>query len=147
MRIAIGCDHRGVKVKQTVIRLLEESGHSCHDFGCYTEEAVDYPDIAKLVAQGVARKEFERGILLCDSGIGMSMAANKVNGIRAALCHEAFYAGRARMHNDANVLCLAAGNGEAHLPELLAAFLNTPFEGGRHQRRLDKLAAMERETS
>lgn len=143
MRIAIGCDHRGIDVKQSVINFINQAGHTHKDFGCYTAEAVDYPDIAKKVSESVANGEFDRGILLCDSGIGMSIVANKVRGIRAALCHDAFSATRSRLHNDANVLCLAAGRGEEHLSEILEAFLNTKFEGGRHQRRLDKIKAME----
>jgi len=123
--------------------MLTRMGHSYEDMGCYTAEAVDYPDIARKVAEAVARGDFDYGILICDTGIGMSIAANKVRGIRAALCHDGFCAGRARQHNDANILCLAArGNPEA-AGEIVSTFLTTPFEGGRHQRRLDKVRAME----
>ena len=143
MRIAIGCDHRGLDLKQFIVRLITEMGHSYSDFGCYTTDSVDYPDIAKKVAEAVARGDFECGILICAAGIGMSIAANKVKGIRAALCYDAFSARRARLHIDANVLCLGAGRGQEGVPEIVQTYLNTEFEGGRHQRRLNKVKAME----
>jgi ribose 5-phosphate isomerase B len=145
MRIAIGCDHRGLDLKQSIMKQITEMGHSYEDFGSYTADSVDYPDIAQKVAERVARGNFERGILICDTGIGMSIAANKVRGIRAALCHDAFSARRARLHNNANILCLGAGEEQVQEPvsEIVDAFLTTEFEGGRHQRRLDKIKAME----
>ena len=143
MRIAIGCDHRGLNLKQFVVKLIAETEHSYEDFGCYTEESVDYPDIAKRVAEAVAEGQFDRGILICGTGIGMSIAANKVRGIRAALCYNAFSARRARQHNDANILCLAAEEGKARIPAIIEIFLTTEFEGGRHQQRLDKIRDME----
>jgi len=145
VRIAIGCDHHGPDLKQSVIRLITEAGHEYEDFGCYATDPVDYPDIAKKVAEAVARGDFESGILICNNGIGMSMAANKVKGIRAALCYNAFNAGRTRQHNDANVLCLGAGEEQEQEPvaEIVNAFLTTEFEGGRHQRRVDKIRDME----
>ena len=143
MRIAIGCDHRGLDFKQSVIRLITGAGHSCEDKGCYTAESVDYPDIAREVAGTVAGGDFDYGVLICGTGIGMSIAANKVRGIRAALCHDAFTAAQARQHNDANVLCLAAEGNQAAAVEIVDTFLTTPFEGGRHQLRLDKIKAME----
>jgi len=143
VRIAIGCDHRGLNVKQSIIKLITEMGHTCEDFGCYTAEPVDYPDIAKKVAEAIANGSFERGILICSTGIGMSIAANKVRGVRAALCHNAFSARRARQHNDANILCLGAELEQNIIPAIIEAFLNTEFEGGRHSRRLDKIKAME----
>jgi len=143
VRIAIGGDHRGLDLKQFVIKLITEAGHTCQDFGSATAEPVDYPDIAQKVAEAVAKGDFERGILICSTGIGMSIAANKVRGIRAALCHDAFSACRARRHNDANVLCLGAARGQDPVPEILSAFLSGEFEGERHQRRLDKIKAME----
>ena len=143
MRIAIGCDHRGLKLKQLAIKLIVEMGHSYQDSGCYTEESVDYPDIAKKVAEAVAKGHFDRGILICGTGIGMSIAANKVRGIRAALCYNAFSARLARQHNDANILCLAAEEGKARIPAIIEIFLTTEFEGGRHQLRLNKISAME----
>ena len=143
MRIAIGCDHRGVGLKQSIIKLITEAGHEYGDFGCYTADSVDYPDIAKQVAEAVARSNFERGILICDTGIGMSIASNKVKGIRAALCHDAFAACRARQHNDANILCLGAGRTQGTVGDIIEAFLTTEFEGERHLRRLNKIKALE----
>ena len=143
MRVAIGCDHRGLNFKQTIIKWLTDNGYSYEDFGCFTTDSVDYPDIAKRVAEAVAKGNFEYGILICDTGIGMSIAANKVKGIRAARCDDVFSARRARQHNDANILCLAAGKGQEPVPEIVEAFLTSEFEGGRHQRRLDKIRAME----
>ena len=143
MRIAIGCDHWGVNLKQSVIKLLTDAGHSYEDFGCYTTESVDYPDIARKVAEAVAAGHFERGILICYNGIGMSIAANKIKGIRAALCYTAFNACRTRQHNDANILCLGAEEEQDPVPEIVNAFLTGEFEGGRHQRRLDTIRDME----
>lgn len=143
MHIAIGCDHRGLSLKQFIIKLLTGAGQSYEDFGTYTADSVDYPDIAKRVAEAVAKGNFEFGILICDTGIGMCIAANKVKGIRAARCDDVFSTRRARQHNDANVLCLAAGKGQEQVPEIVEAFLATEFEGGRHLRRLDKIRAME----
>jgi ribose 5-phosphate isomerase B len=133
MRIAIGCDHRGLKLKQVIIGLLTELGHDYHDFGCYSSDPVDYPDIAKQVAEAVMSGKFEHGILICSSGIGMSIAANKVKGINAALCCDIFGAERARQHNDANILCL----------DIVKVYLSTTFEGGRHLRRLEKIRSLE----
>jgi len=143
MRIAIGGDHRGLELKQAVIKLLNQMEHSHEDFGSYTTDPVDYPDIAKKVAERVAGGDFDRGILICDTGIGMSIAANKVKGIRAALCHDAFSTRRARQHNDANILCLGTSGTQDTVREIVEVFLNTQFEGGRHQKRLDKIRAME----
>jgi len=145
MRIAIGCDHRGLNLKQFVIELITEAGHTYEDFGCYTADSVDYPDIAQKVGEAVASADFERGILICGTGIGMSIAANKVNGIRAALCHDAGSARKARQHNDANILCLKAGEEQEKGPiaEIVNNFLTGEFEGGRHQCRVDKIRDME----
>ena len=143
MRIAIGCDHRGLNLKQFIIKLIAEAEHSYKDFGCYTTDSVDYPDIAKKVAEAVTTGYFECGILICSTGIGMSIAANKVKGIRAALCHDAFSAQRARQHNDANILCLRAQEEQGLIPEIVEAFLSYEFEGGRHLRRLNKIKDME----
>jgi len=143
VRIAIGCDHRGLHLKQSVIKLITDAGHSYEDFGCYTADSVDYPDIAQKVGEAVARGDFECGILICDTGIGMSIAANKVRGIRAALCHDAFSAQRARQHNDANILCLGAEEEQKLIPEIVGAFLTGEFESGRHQCRVDKIKGME----
>ena len=143
MRIAIGGDHRGLGLRQFIMKLITEAGHSYEDFGCYTTDSVDYPDIAKKLAEAVAKGDFEQGILICDTGIGMCIAANKVRGIRAALCHDAFCARRARQHNDANILCLAAEEGQDSVPEIVKAYLTSEFEGGRHLRRLNKIKDME----
>ena len=145
MRIAIGCDHRGLDLKQSVIKVITDAGHSYEDFGTYTADSVDYPDIAKKVGAVVAGGNFERGILICNNGIGMCMAANKVKGIRAALVYSAFNARRTRQHNDANILCLGAGEEQKQDPvsEIVNSFLTTEFDGGRHQRRVDKIRAME----
>jgi ribose 5-phosphate isomerase B len=143
MRIAIGCDHRGLKLKQSITKLITEAGHSYDDFGCSTTEPVDYPDIAKVVSEAVAGGNFDRGILICGTGIGMCMAANKVKGIRAALAYSTLSARRARQHNDANILCLAGEETPKEISEIVKAFLTTEFEGGRHQRRVDKMKAME----
>ncbi len=143
MRIAIGCDHRGLNLKQSVIELLTRAGHSHQDLGCYTTDSVDYPDIAKQVAEAVAAGDFQYGILICGTGIGMSIAANKVKGIRAALCHNAFGARRARQHNDANILCLGAEEGQEQVPEIVNAFLTSEFEGGKHLRRVSKIKDLE----
>ena len=143
MRIAIGCDHMGLELKQLVIKLVSDSGHSYEDFGCYTADPADYPDIAKKVAEAVARGDFEFGILICHTGIGMSIAANKVKGIRAALCRDVFSAHRAREHNDANILCLAVVGGTDVVRDIVEAFFTSQFEGGRHLRRVNKIRAME----
>lgn len=142
MRIAIGCDHRGFELKGLVIGLISGAGHSHEDFGCYSADAVDYPDIATDVAMAVAGGDFDCGILICGTGIGMSITANKVKGIRAALCHNSFAARRARQHNNANILCLAAEEND-DTPEIIETFLRSGFEGGRHRRRLDKIKEIE----
>jgi ribose 5-phosphate isomerase B len=144
VRIAIGSDHRGFALKEALKESLAELGHEWVDFGCQTEEPVDYPDIARPLAEAVAAGEYQRGILICGSGVGMSIAADKVKGIRAALCENSFTARLARRHNDANVLCLGSwciGQGLAE--DIVRVFLSEDFEGGRHARRLEKIRAME----
>jgi len=144
VRIAIGSDHRGFGLKETLKELLAELGHEWVDFGCQTEEPVDYPDIARPLAEAVSAGEYERGILICGSGVGMSIAANRVKGVRAALCGNSFTARLARRHNDANVLCLGSwciGQGLAE--DIVRVFLSEDFEGGRHARRLEKIRAIE----
>ncbi len=144
MRIALGCDHRGLELKAAIKGLLRELGHDYHDFGTDSTDSVDYPDIAKQVAGVVARKEFEQGILICSSGIGMCIAANKVKGIRAALCCGTLGADRARRHNDANVLCLGQDSMDiSSALDIVKVYLATDFEGGRHQRRLQKVRDLE----
>jgi len=142
MKLAIGSDHRGLKIKEEIIHLVVDMGYEPQDFGAYDTRSVDYPDIAQVVGEKVAAGKFERGILICGTGIGMSIAANKVKGIRAALCCDTFMAERARLHNDANVLCLGAEK-TSNVTEIVRTFLTTGYEGGRHQQRLDKIAKME----
>jgi ribose 5-phosphate isomerase B len=145
MRIAIGSDHAGFALKQMIVGLLSELGHSYEDFGCFNSNSVDYPDIARPVAEAVSQKKFDRGILICSTGIGMSIVANKVPGIRAALCHDTFSARRAREHNDANVLCLGEWViGQGLMREIVTTYLSAGFAGGRHARRVEKIHALER---
>ncbi|MGQ9458127.1 MAG: ribose 5-phosphate isomerase B [Anaerolineae bacterium] len=144
MRIAIGADHGGFRLKERVRALLEGEGHEVHDFGTHSEDSVDYPDIGGKVAQAVAAGAVDCGILICGTGIGMSITANKVRGVRAAVCHEAYTARMARAHNDANVLCMGGRVlGEGVALDVVRTFLTTPFEGGRHARRVGKIAALE----
>ena len=143
MRIAIGCDHRGLDTKRLIVKLVTDAGHEIKDLGGYTTDPVDYPDIAREVAGVVARGDFDRGILICNTGIGMSMASNKVKGIRAALCCDAFMARRARQHNDANILCLGTELAPDVIADIVKAYLTTEFEGGRHLKRINKIKAME----
>jgi ribose 5-phosphate isomerase B len=144
MHIAIGSDHRGYAMKNSILQSLREQGHDCQDLGCFSSDSVDYPDIAQAVGAAVAAGRAERGILICGSGIGMAIAANKVPGVRAAPCHDSLSARMTREHNDANVLCLGAeyiGPMLAH--DIVKAFLGARFEGGRHARRVEKIAALE----
>ena len=146
MRIALGADHAGVTLKNDIKRLLDARGISYQDFGTNNTDAVDYPDFAADVARHVSNGEFDRGILVCGSGAGMAMAANKVPGIRAAAVGDEATARLSREHNDANVLTI----GERVTPadrarKIVEIFLDTDFHGGRHQRRIDKIAALERE--
>ena len=146
MKIALGSDHAGFNLKQTVISTLVEMGHSYEDFGCYDTGSVDYPDIAFRVAEAVAEGRFDHGILICSTGVGMSIVANKMKGIRAALCHDVFSSRRAREHTDANVLCLGEwviGKGEAQ--DIVKTYLTSEFVGGRHARRLEKIQQIETE--
>ena len=143
MNIAVGCDHRGLAIKELVFRLLTEVGHSYRDFGCDATAPVDYPDIAWQVGKSIIKGESDFGILVCGTGIGMCIAANKIKGIRAAQCYNAFTAMRARRHNNAQVCCLSAEEGEAKVPAILEAFLTTEFEGDRHIPRLNKIKEIE----
>ncbi|MBP5404770.1 MAG: ribose 5-phosphate isomerase B [Clostridia bacterium] len=145
MKIAIGCDHGGIVLKPAILEFLDKKGISYEDLGTYTTDSVDYPVYAKKVADAVASGAFEKGILLCGTGIGMSIAANKVKGIRAAVLSDEFSAAACSAHNDANVLCLG---GRVLSPEkavkLVDLWLTTPFEGSRHVRRLGLIADMEK---
>jgi ribose 5-phosphate isomerase B len=140
MKLAIGSDHAGFLLKEGIKQALQHAGHEIMDFGCHTPDSADYPDHGYLAARAVARGECRRGIVICATGVGMSMTANKVKGIRAALCHDLFTAEMSRKHNDANMLVLGARCVEEPLAkELAALWLQTEFEGGRHQRRVDKI--------
>lgn len=139
-RVALGCDHAGFELKEIIINRLKDRGILFHDFGTFSTESTDYPDFAHAVAKSVNSGEFEKGILICGSGNGVSMTANKYPGVRAALCWNREIARLARLHNDANILSLP---GRFIDPEValsaLDAFLETDFEGGRHQRRVEKI--------
>lgn len=145
MKIALGCDHGGLEHKNAIGDYLKENGFEVVDFGIYEQVSVDYPDIAKKVCEAITSGECDGGILVCGTGIGMSIAANKVKGIRAACCSDTFSARLTRMHNDANVLCMGervVGPGLAL--ELVDAFLGAEFEsGGRHTQRVSKLATLD----
>ncbi len=144
MKIAIGSDHGGFQLKETVKDYLLEKGIEITDLGCFSPDSVDYPDFARKVAEAVASGTFEKGILLCGTGIGISISANKVKGIRAALCHDHLTASLAARHNDANILCMGGRTtGPETAKDIVDAWLNTAFEGGRHSRRLAKIAEME----
>ena len=140
MKIAIGCDHGGYLLKQDILIWLEEHDYEFEDFGCYNTESVDYPVYAEKVARAVASGECEKGIVICTTGIGVSMAANKVKGIRCALCGDSYSAEMTRRHNDANVLAMGAGIiGPNMAKKITEVFLTTAFEGGRHARRVGLL--------
>ena len=144
MKVAIGSDHRGFEAKQQIKAIATELGHECIDFGTNDNNPVDYPDLAYLTANAVSKKQADRGILICATGIGMCMAANKVHGVRAALCHDELSAQISRDHNDSNVLCLSADQvGVVLLRKIIEVWLNTSFSGGRHKRRVRKIAAIE----
>ena len=144
-KIAIGCDHGGFEMKNELVDFLKEMGCEVGDFGLIEKQPIDYPIIAEKVATSVSGGEYELGILVCGTGIGMSLAANKVKGIRAAACSEVYSAKFTRLHNNSNILCLG---GRVIGPEtakiMVDAFVNTEFEGGRHQRRVDMIDAIER---
>ncbi|MBR2302765.1 MAG: ribose 5-phosphate isomerase B [Clostridia bacterium] len=145
-KIVIGCDHAAVQMKNNVINHLKSKGYDVIDVGTYSEESCDYPDYAYAAAKKVADGEVAKGILICGTGIGMSIAANKVNGIRCALCDNLFSAEMTRRHNDSNMLSMGARVISNQLAlKIVDMFLDTPFEGGRHQRRVDKVMAIEKE--
>ncbi|NCC78149.1 MAG: ribose 5-phosphate isomerase B [Clostridia bacterium] len=148
MKIAIGSDHGGVGLKEAVKEHLEKKGYEVKDFGTYTRESCDYPDISKAVAYSVVKKESELGILICGTGIGIGIAANKVKGIRAALCHDTFSAHATREHNNANILTMGERViGQALALDIVDTFLEAKFEGGRHQNRIDKITRLEDENA
>jgi len=144
MKIALGNDHRGFEAKQQIKNIITQLGHECIDFGSTDSNPIDYPDPAYLAATAVSKKQADRAILACGTGIGMSISANKIKGIRAALCHDELSARVSRHHNDANVLCLSGDlTGEVLLRKIVEVWLDTEFSGGRHKRRNDKIAAIE----
>ncbi|MBE6071217.1 MAG: ribose 5-phosphate isomerase B [Clostridium butyricum] len=148
MKIAIGCDHGAFQLKNEIIKFLNDGNYEVKDFGTYSEESCDYPDIALPVAEAVSKKEYDFGILVCGTGIGIGIAANKVPGIRAALCSDTFSAHATREHNNANILTMGqrvVGTGLAL--DIVKTFLSTEFEGERHQKRIDKISEIEKKYS
>ena len=144
MKIAVGSDHRGVKVKARVMDLLGSCGHTAIDEGAHSDESIDYPDIASAVSTRVISGDADRGILICGTGIGMAIAANKHDGIRAAAIYDEVAADLCRRHNDVNVLCLSGDMlGERNIDKLIQVWLEADFEGGRHARRLEKITRLE----
>jgi len=144
MKIAIGSDHRGFEAKQQIKAIITQLGHECIDFGTNNNDPVDYPDQAYLASMAVSNKQADRAILACGTGIGMSITANKIKRIRAALCHDELSAQISRHHNDANVLCISGDlTGEVLLRKIVEVWLSTEFSGGRHKRRVRKIMAIE----
>lgn len=140
MTVALGCDHGGFALKEKIIEYLTAKGVAYQDFGCFDTQSCDYPEFARKAARAVASGECDRGVVVCTTGIGVSIVANKVPGVRCALCHEPWSAQMTRRHNDANMLALgAAVTGEALALEILERFLGTEFEGGRHARRVGQI--------
>ncbi len=146
MKIAIGCDHAGFPLKTIIIKTIQKSGHEVLDIGTFSEEPVDYPDYAEKVGRAVQRKEADRGIIVCGSGVGAAVAANKLRGIRAGLCHDTYSAHQSVEHDDVNILALGARViGSALAVEIVKAFLGAQFNGEpRHMRRLKKVLEIER---
>jgi ribose 5-phosphate isomerase B len=144
MKVAVGSDHRGFNAKQLIMAIVSQMGHECVDVGTDSATPVDYPDLAYLAARSVSEKQADRAILICATGLGMSIAANKVRGVRAALCHDELSAHVARDHNDTNILCLSGDQiGEVLLRKIVETWMTTEFSGGRHQRRVNKITAIE----
>ncbi len=146
MKIAISSDHRGYQAKKRIIEMLKNAQHEVNDCGCDNAESCDYPDMARIAAGRVSKSESDRAILICGTGLGMSIAANKLRGVRAALCHDELTAQFSRKHNNANVLCLPADLiGDQLMSLVVNSWLNTDFEGGRHARRIEKIDAIEKD--
>lgn len=140
LSIAIGSDHGGFALKQIVIKFLEANSYNYKDFGVYNGESIDYPLVAKAVANSVANGEFERGIIICGSGLGVAITANKVKGIRAVTCHDTYCARMSRAHNDANILTMGGRVvGTDVACDIVKVWLESDFEGGRHQKRIDMI--------
>ncbi len=145
MKIAVGSDHRGFEAKQLIKAIVTQLGHECIDVGTEDSNPVDYPDTAYLAARSVSEGQADRAILACATGIGMSIAANKVEGVRAAVCHDELNARISRDHNDANVLCISGDQvGEVVLRKIVEVWLETEFSGGRHKRRVNKISDIEK---
>jgi ribose 5-phosphate isomerase B len=145
MRISLGCDHGGYELKEVIKKRLQAAGHEVHDFGCQGLESVDYPDYGEKAARAVAEGVCEAGILICKSGVGMSIVGNKIPGVRAALCLDEEMAALSRRHNDANVLVLSGSHTSPELAgRIVDAWLSAAFEGGRHERRVDKIRGIEK---
>jgi ribose 5-phosphate isomerase B len=148
MKIGIGCDSKGLRLKLHLIKVLQANGHDVEDVGCYSLEKVDYPDYARLVGLGVVSGQYDRGVLICGTGQGMAIAANKIKGVRAAVCYDTLPAILSREHNDANVFCTG---GWLMTPdkaaEVLLHWLDMSYAGGGHQDKLDKIAALEEDFS
>ncbi len=144
MKIALGCDHGGYDLKQHIIQVLERLGHEYEDFGCSSKDSCDYPDFGAAAARAVAAGKCDRGIVICTTGIGISISANKIKGIRGAHCADCLQAEMTRRHNDANMMAIGAGFTGPNMAErMVEAFLSTEFEGGRHARRVDKMMSLE----
>ena len=144
MNISMGSDHGGYELKEFIKHYLEEQGHTVEDCGCHSTDSCDYPLFGEAAARAVGEGRCQRGIVICTTGIGISISANKVKGVRCALCHEPLSAEMTRRHNDANMLAMGAGLvGRNMAQRVVDTFLNTPFEGGRHQRRVDLIGAIE----
>lgn len=144
MKIALGCDHGGYELKQFIMKTLEKLGYEYEDFGCYSLESCDYPDFGAAAARAVAEGKCDRGIVICTTGIGISIAANKIRGIRCAHCADSLQAELTRRHNNANMLAMGAGIVGPNLAErIVDTFLTAQFEGGRHERRVNLISAME----
>ncbi len=148
MKIALACDHGGLNLKNAIIEYLKNNGYSYEDFGTYSADSCDYPDYALPAAEAVAGGDCERGIVVCSTGIGVSIVANKVPGVRCAHCHDTYCAEFTRRHNDANMLAMGEKVvGTGYALKIVEAFLNTEFEGGRHSRRVDKITQIEKKYS
>ena len=144
MKIALGCDHGGYELKEYIITVIEKMGHEAADFGCHSLDSCDYPDFGAAAAKAVAAGECDMGIVVCTTGIGISIAANKVKGIRCAHCADCLQAEMTRKHNNANMMAIGAGfTGKNMAERMVQAFLSTEFEGGRHERRVNKIMELE----
>ena len=144
MKLSIASDHGGFALKEEIRSWLLDQGHEVEDFGCHNTDSCDYPDFGEPAARAVAEGRCERGIVICTTGIGISITANKVKGIRCALCGDSWSARMTRLHNDANMVAIGAGvTGPNLAKDIISVFLSTQFEGGRHQRRVDKMMAAE----